>query len=84
MSKKNRNLSEESLGQVSGGARSYNDDGSITLTGRDAERYAKRQARKTLGKNRPIQVDVIASEPVEVAEVASEPSQGDLINNLFE
>lgn len=48
MNEKNRALSNENVGQVSGGTVTINDDRSITLTGDDAEYYLKHMSKKFL------------------------------------
>lgn len=82
MSKKNRGLSDENLGQVAGGARQYNDDGSMTLSGKDAEIAKRSLAKHDLKRNRKPKPGPAVEVPGAPAN-SEEPTQGDMINNLF-
>ena len=80
MSKKNRALSDENLGQVAGGARQYNDDGKLELDGQDAEIAKRALAAHDLRGARKNRHRHNAGGPTDGS---GEPSQGDMINNLY-
>lgn len=84
MSKKNNALSEENLGQVSGGTVTL--PNGVKLDGKAEDAWLKENGytkNKKGGKTTPVPPPVDSTANVVESVEPMEPSQGDMINNLF-